>query len=235
MISFAEHSAPEDSASEITRFLGALRSPGEVVELRALNVRGFGRPYTVSGYYRIPEHVPKLIAGVVSLARASGIYATLNPVHESLLSRYHARLEHHPESTTSDKEIVHRTRLLIDVDPTRYAGISASDTEKEAAWDVVQRVREYLKAGKKWTDPIVCDSGNGYHLIYAVDLPKDDNGKVANILKKLASQFDTPFATIDTSTSNASRIVKLPGTWARKGDDTPERPHRMARLLEVPA
>jgi hypothetical protein len=234
MIPFAEHPAPVDSASEITRFLGALRNPGEVVELRALKVRGSGRPFTVSGYFRIPEHLPDLIAGAVSLERASGVYTTLNPVHESLLSRYHARLEYHPESTTSDKEIVQRTRLLIDIDPTRFAWISASEGEKKTAWDVAQRVREDRKA-IGWTEPIICDSGNGYHLIYAVDLPSDDGGKVAGILKSLAKRFDTPHATVDTSTFNASRIVKLPGTWARKGDHTPERPHRMARLLEVPA
>ena len=34
--------------------------------------------------------------------------------------------------------------------------------------------------------------------------------------------------------ANPSRILKLPGTWARKGDSVPDRPHRMARVLELP-
>ena len=39
---------------------------------------------------------------------------------------------------------------------------------------------------------------------------------------------------VDTTTFNPARIVKLYGTPARKGDSTEDRPHRLARLLEVP-
>ena len=39
---------------------------------------------------------------------------------------------------------------------------------------------------------------------------------------------------VDTSTFNPARIVKLYGTPARKGDSMPDRPHRLARLLDVP-
>jgi len=234
MIPLWEPPALVDSASEIASFLAALRSPGEVVELRALKVpMGYGKPQTVSGYFRVPEHMPNLLNAVSQLDQAGGVYVTLNPVHPSLLSRYHARVQSSPENTTSDQEIVRRMRLLVDIDPTRFTGIGASEAEKLAAWEVALRVRDDRKA-KGWTEPLVCDSGNGYHLIYAVDLPPDDGGKVKMILNSLATRFNTSQATIDTSTFNPSRIVKLPGTYARKGDDTPERPHRMARLLEVP-
>ena len=40
--------------------------------------------------------------------------------------------------------------------------------------------------------------------------------------------------TVDTANHNAARIWKLYGTMSRKGDSTPERPHRRARLLAVP-
>ena len=39
---------------------------------------------------------------------------------------------------------------------------------------------------------------------------------------------------VDRKVFNASRIVKLYGTLARKGDSTPDRPHRRAAVLEVP-
>jgi hypothetical protein len=39
---------------------------------------------------------------------------------------------------------------------------------------------------------------------------------------------------IDASVFNAARIWKLPGTMACKGADMPDRPHRIARLIEVP-
>jgi hypothetical protein len=39
---------------------------------------------------------------------------------------------------------------------------------------------------------------------------------------------------VDRTTINASRVVKLYGTTARKGSNVPDRPHRRSALLEVP-
>ena len=39
---------------------------------------------------------------------------------------------------------------------------------------------------------------------------------------------------LDTTVFNAARIVKLPGTVARKGDSTSERPHRVSRVVASP-
>jgi hypothetical protein len=85
-----------------------------------------------------------------------------------------------------------------------------------------------------WPPPLVLDSGNGFHLWYPIDLPAADGGRVGRVLKGLACLYDTPAAAVDTSVFNPSRIAKLPGTWARKGDATADRPHRMARVLEAP-
>jgi hypothetical protein len=40
---------------------------------------------------------------------------------------------------------------------------------------------------------------------------------------------------VDQSVFNASRITKLFGSIARKGDDIPERPHRLSRILDAPS
>ena len=39
---------------------------------------------------------------------------------------------------------------------------------------------------------------------------------------------------MDTTSGNPSRIWKLPGTIARKGDNTADRPHRLAHIIEAP-
>jgi P4 family phage/plasmid primase-like protien len=39
---------------------------------------------------------------------------------------------------------------------------------------------------------------------------------------------------VDKAVHNPSRIARIPGTWNRKGPDTPERPHRLATLISVP-
>jgi len=60
---------------------------------------------------------------------------------------------------------------------------------------------------------------------------RDSEADVRGLLKSLAYQFDTDLVKVDQKTSNASRITKVPGTWARKGSNTTERPHRRAKVL----
>jgi hypothetical protein len=77
-------------------------------------------------------------------------------------------------------------------------------------------------------------SGNGYHLYYILgELPNDEKTKrlVEGALRGLAEKFDNSIVAVDTVVYNASRITKVPGTIARKGENTTERPHRMAVVL----
>jgi hypothetical protein len=116
----------------------------------------------------------------------------------------------------------------------RKAKIGSSDAEKALAWETIQAVRDHL-GGRGWPAPILADSGNGYHLLYRIDLPADDGGQVRRLLHALGERFDTDKVKIDRAVFNPARICKAYGTWSRKGDSTPERPHRQSRILEVPA
>jgi hypothetical protein len=143
-----------------------------------------------------------------------------------------------PEPTT-DADVTGRRYLLIDVDPTRPAGVCATDTEKAAAWEVAGAVRGVMAA--RLSSPIIVDSGNGFHLYY--QLPAEMPGghcdsasdPIARLLAVLARKFDADGATIDTKVYNPSRIMKIPGTWAKKGRNSADRPHRQSRVIEVPA
>jgi P4 family phage/plasmid primase-like protien len=127
-----------------------------------------------------------------------------------------------------------RKRLLIDIDPLREYG-NSSAAEKAAAWRQVEAVKQYLH-GLGWPEPMLCDSGNGWHLIYAVELPNDQASEdlIRGVLRSLAAKFDNSETHIDTSVFEANRVCKLPGSWARKAPSTPERPHRQARIVECP-
>jgi hypothetical protein len=81
---------------------------------------------------------------------------------------------------------------------------------------------------------VVADSGNGYHLLYRVDLPTNDDQLVKRVLAALASRYNTNQVKIDEAVFNPSRIVKLYGTMARKGDSTSERPHRWSKVISLP-
>ena len=87
--------------------------------------------------------------------------------------------------------------------------------------------------GKGWPEPIVADSGNGGHLMYAIDLPAEDGGLVERCLNSLAARFSDEMVTIDTSVFNPARIWKLYGTAACKGDHTTDRPHRMSWIVST--
>ena len=76
-----------------------------------------------------------------------------------------------------------------------------------------------------FSEPIVADSGNGYHLLFKVHISTDDRQVVADFLSVLDMWFSTDEAKIDTAVYNPSRITKLYGTIAAKGAHT---------LIEVP-
>jgi putative DNA primase/helicase len=231
----AARTAPEQTAERIVRFLDLIAEPGQVIELRALKVKDrYGKPYTVAGYFDA-EHRADLAAEALRLTEmARGVYFTLNPINPELVARCYNRTDRSEEdSLTKENNILRRRVVPIDVDPVRDSKVSATEAQKRAARETTEKVREFLR-GCGWPDPILNDSGNGFHLLYRVHLPAADGGLVQRILKALAARFDGEGVTIDKSVWNAAQIIKLPGTVAKKGDDTPERPHRPVRILEVP-
>jgi hypothetical protein len=211
-----------------------LIAPDQVVELRALNVHRYGRPHIEAGFfdYAHLEDMAKAALAVTNCAK--GVYSTLNPVNPDLLARRCNRTAWAAEGElTKDKDVMRRHWLLVDADPVRDPLISTTNEEKKNAWDTILGVREFLRL-RSWPEPFLADSGNGYHLLCRIDLPPDDGGTVERILKALATRFDTDHVKIDQKVFNPGRICKLPGTLARKGDNTPQRPHRQAKLLEGP-
>ncbi len=215
---------------EIVRALETLFEPGAVVELRALK-----GAETVSGYF--DDHKSLAREAHRLDERGFAVYVTLNEVDPALLARAanRARKLYRGIPTTSDNDIERRRWLPLDFDPVRPSGVSATDEEKKAAGARALEVRDHLD-GRGWPEPVVGDSGNGYHLLYRVDLPNDRGALelVRGVLEALAFGFSDEAVCVDTGVHNSARIWKLYGTTARKGDDTPGRPHRRSRLLKVP-
>jgi hypothetical protein len=208
-----------------------LYQPGDVVELRALDVGG----KTVAGYF--DDHAKLAEAAAKLSGSAAGVYVVLNKLTPALLARSANRLTTGPKNLTQDKDIIRRRYLPIDIDARRPSGISSTDAEHDAAIQVDGKIKEYLVGLGVPADAIIIgDSGNGGHLLMRVDLPNDANNTnlIKNCLEALATRFDDAAVSIDPSVFNAGRLWKLPGTLTRKGDSTPSRPHRIARLLDVP-
>ncbi len=221
--------------AEVQQALRIFAPAGEVVEIRILGatLAGDRRQHSVVfGYF---DAHAKLVSALESVVSATGIYFTLNAINPALLARGHNRLRPAGKGeTTSDSDVVARCWLPIDTDAKRPAGISATDDEHDAAIARAREIAQYLSEQLGWPAPVVADSGNGGHLCYAVDLPTDDGALVQRCLESLAARFNDSSVKVDTSVFNPARIWKLYGTLAAKGDATTERPHRLAKLLDMP-
>ena len=150
------------------------------------------------------------------------VYTPLNPVKPDFCG-----------AAAKDADILHRRLLLIDIDRVGNTKQPATDDEVTRALMLAEAVAAFL-AQNEWPDPILMMSGNGVHLYYGLsDLPNSDQSTavIKGVLQALGKKFDNDEFAIDKSVFNASRITKLPGTVARKGIATEERPYRMARLL----
>ncbi len=225
----------KNDPERITAFLRLLFRPGEVFEIRVLDGERPGRHYprVESGYFDW-SHIDDVPPALAEITSALGQYVTMNPVNPALLNRGVNRLRTPRRGeTTSDTDTVRRRSLLVDIDPVRPAGISATDGEKAHALAKAVQISDWLTS-VGWPRPIIVDSGNGYYLLYLIDLPADDGGLVHRCLQALQPAADA-YVHVDASVANASRICRLPGTWNCKGDHSPERPHRMAEVVEAPA
>ena len=197
------------------------------IELRSLGVTRQGK-----GSHNESSQYPLTELGLKSLARdareitkrARGVYVTLNPVTLPA-----------DRATATDADVVERVGLLIDLDPVRPSDTSSTEGELYFAYQRALKVTAFL-AEQGWPQPWLACSGNGYHLRYQIKLPNDDNAKdlIKRVLKALHVQFSDDAVKVDTANYNASRIVRLYGTLARKGENTADRPHRMSELISGP-
>jgi hypothetical protein len=194
---------------------------------------------TVSGYF---NNGAKLVEAALEWnGRAPGIYITLNPVNPDLLARAPNCLRSglRQGEATSDGDTLHRRWLLLDFDPVRPSGVSATANEKETAWNRCRECEQWLSAELKFPPDslVMADSGNGWHLLVRIDLPNDSESDALakRCLDAASLWLGDETVKVDTAVGNAARICKFYGTLARKGDDTKERPHRCSTLVFVPA
>ena len=225
----AKASYPEPNPARMRETLEVLLDPADVVELRVLYPAGDGGKKPVVSRLYDQAHWANLVedAERCNLAGAQ-CYVTLNPVQADWL-RWDAR------RSAKDADITRRRWLLVDLDSARPAGTSATEAMVEAAHRLGVRICGAMQE-RGWPRPVVADSGNGIHLLWRIDLPNDDESRalVQSVLNGLSISFDTAAVTVDQTVHNASRITKLYGSVAGKGEHTAETPHRMSALFRIP-
>jgi hypothetical protein len=227
----------EPDVKTVAGWLSVLLADDQIFELRAVKVEGRnGFTQTEAGFFDRVS-IDKAAELALDLTRrAHGVYFTINPLKKDILARCKHRVKKADENgLTKDNNVLMRRFLYLDFDPVKDALVSASEEEKAKAAEVCIQVLDYLDR-RGWPAPIREDTGNGFALFYRIDLPADDAGLVKSVIEVLALHFDTAEVKIDRTVFNPSRISKIPGTLARKGDDCPDldRPHRRSRLIDIP-
>ena len=211
-------STPQVTVNQIAEWLAILVAPDSTVEMRIVFE---GKPPIIRHY--ASTDLPRMARDALRLGRgAKGVYFLLNP----LPTEWNG-------TPATDEDIVQRRWLLVDCDPKRKGTVSSTDAEKSLAEAKAKAVHAFLKE-LGWPRPIIADSGNGWHLLYRIDLPGKDEKLVWRVLKVLDQRFSDGAVDIDVTVGNASRICKLYGTVAAKSENTPERPHRVSKIVRIP-
>lgn len=214
-------------ANEIRKWHSVLKRDGELFEIRILGDR------TWSGYFYDVETAIKALEPFDN----ANIYYSINEVKSACASRDQFNCFKQVKGTaTSKQDIEHRWWLPIDVDCERPSGVSSTNEEKAKAHKKAQDVFVFLR-DNKFSTPVVCDSSSGYHILYPIDMDNTQESEdcIKAFLEILANNFTDESVKIDTVLHDANRILRLSGTYGRKGRSTDERPHRLAKILSVPS
>jgi archaellum biogenesis ATPase FlaH len=216
--------------NEIRRAISILHPNNSLFEIRAIDDK-----WNASGYFTSADKVIEQLQ-VAKIKPKAQLYITLNQINAACYGRtQHDVFVEYPKETTSDSNIDGYRWLMVDLDPKRPTGISSSDEELEAAKKVANDIYAYMKH-EGWYDPVIAMSGNGVHLLYSVLLKNIEERKelMKRALVVLNALFSTDMVDVDVKTFNPARICKLYGTMAKKGANTPERPHRESYIQSVP-
>lgn len=213
----------------IRQWYDTFKSGEELVEVRIVD-NAYKRTY--SGYF---TDVNTLLNEIRKYDNCN-IYFTLNAINPACYDReQHDRIVTKPKSTTSDNDIVGRDWILIDIDTKKPSDTNSTDEEKEMAKEVVNNVFKFLR-DEGFEKPVVCDSGNGFHLLYKIAMKNSNENTTIckEFLQVLDMLFSNSNVEIDCTTHNASRVCKLYGTFSRKGSNTKKRPQRESKILRIP-
>jgi len=244
-------------AAAIRQYASRLFKPEELIEYRAKGVDGSFRGL----YFTDQNRLAEVVAALDSSGRATVSYVCINPLKQRLIrernllvnptdEQVNQIMAGPPGKTARDEDIEIIRWMFVDVDTVRVPHLlqtdkkefdrlqheCSTDEEKAKAQVVAQKVLKFLRGEKGWPQPLLCDSGNGFHILFHINLQNTpfNVNQVADCLKALKQQFAAePDADIDSSVYNPARLTRAYGSTTRKGTDTPERPYRQNRILST--
>lgn len=216
---------------EIRKAINVLKPNNQLFECRVI----YNSRATYSGYFKGADELINGMSGIRDFADCN-FYITLNELNCACYDRsQRGRFEKNSKATTSDSDVIGYQWLMVDLDPRRPTGTSSDDSQIEKAKTKGNKIYIFMK-NLGFEEPVMGFSGNGVHLLYAVNLNNSEDNKMLlkNALATLNILFADDEVDVDMKNFNPSRVCKLYGTTAQKGSNSTERPHRMSYLVKVP-
>ena len=219
-------SLPESIEEQVKRGL-FLYQPDEFVNIRVL----LDNDRMLSEFSKDKRNLARFVARIDNDPEIKAIYVQLQVLNPMSLKDV-------PKGKGVKRHHVSRYRwFVIDIDTLRpnKAENNATEEEKEHSLLAARAVSLHLqKLG--WPEPVFCDSGNGWHLVWKIDLSntQEHYQMLRSCLLALSAKFDNEHAEIDCSLAEPEQIIKLWGTMVRKGENTPLRPWRRSSVMTMP-
>jgi RecA/RadA recombinase len=225
--------ASDDIADNFGRWLRFVdHTEGKPIELQAIDVPAanygarsrFAHARTLVEATRLLEEADKW--------KAPGVFTIVNDIDPAVATRDVAGKWHDAKKgvSTTDRDILARATLFVDVDAKRVRGTSATDEEIAQTAEVATLVYMAL-AGIVGAEVLgYGHSGNGRSVFVALDHIAETSeleAAVKGILAALGCMFVAPRVEIDPVVCDAKRLGPAWGTTKRKGaPGIAERPHR---------
>jgi hypothetical protein len=189
-------------------WLAVVASPQAPLELRVSD--GRGRPIA-AGWFDSSRRDELWSTATQHALNGSRVELAVNPV----LPRTPTDRALDPArkgDLVQDRDIARRTLLVIALKP-RTGEVSPTDLER-----ILLRLRRRLSL-EQWPEPLVARAEG--QLVYAIDLPADDQGLIESVLRGIAVMLPPEQVEVDIGTG--SRLTLLPAYGAR-GVNLPEVP-----------
>ena len=216
---------------EVRKAINILKPNNQLFECRVIYNTG----QMLSGYFKGADELICGMKGIRDFADCN-FYITLNELNSACYDRtQRGCFVKNAKATTSDNDVIGYQWLMIDLDPRRPTGTSSDDEQIRKSKEKCNKIFYFMK-NLGFEEPVIGFSGNGVHLLFAVNMANTENNKM--LLKKSLETLNMIFSDedvdVDMKNFNPSRVCKLYGSTAQKGSNSAERPHRMSYLVRSP-
>jgi hypothetical protein len=233
-LTFAACPIREPDGVAMMKSLDMMFEPTDVTELRAV-YKGAETRIEV-GYFDHAHRIDLVAAAEYHNRQHADIYVRLNPVEARAVNAAPNRLHLDAGKATVGTTTARRRWLMVElkVHHSTDAGVTEEQLDALRAWGVGVG-KELRRLG--WPRPIAAQGGNGFDLLYAIDLPNDTatNVLLKNALAGIASRVDDDNHFIGQSAFHPAQACRLYGTLAGTGDPGDPSQRRLTKIESLTA